>query len=78
MVMICPSLISELKKLKHIKGPKVLHVITKKGKGLRQAEENQVAYHAPGKFDAETGDLLPKSEKFYTSEISRCIRKNHR
>ena len=37
-----------------------MHVITKKGKGLRQAEENQVTYHAPGKFDARTGDLLPK------------------
>jgi len=58
------DLISELKRLQHIKGPKLLHVITKKGKGLRQAEENQVTYHAPGKFDAETGDLLPKgSEK---------------
>ncbi|GHC42862.1 1-deoxy-D-xylulose-5-phosphate synthase [Ulvibacter litoralis] len=54
------TLLSELNRLKHIKGPKVLHVITKKGKGLRQAEENQVTYHAPGKFDAKTGDLLPK------------------
>ena len=53
-------LISELNRLKDIKGPKLLHVITKKGKGLRQAEEDQVKYHAPGKFDAETGDLLPK------------------
>jgi 1-deoxy-D-xylulose-5-phosphate synthase len=56
-----PDLLSELKKLKEIDGPKVLHVITKKGKGLRQAEENQVIYHAPGKFDAETGELLPKN-----------------
>ena len=55
------DLISELKRLKKIDGPKLLHVITKKGKGLRQAEENQVAYHAPGKFDAETGDLIQKS-----------------
>lgn len=55
------ALLSELNRLKQIKGPKVLHVITKKGKGLRQAEENQVTYHAPGKFDAKTGDLLPQS-----------------
>ena len=54
-------LISELNKMKTISGPKVLHIITKKGKGLRQAEENQVVYHAPGKFDALTGDLAPKS-----------------
>ena len=56
-----PVLLAELERLKHIKGPKILHVITKKGKGLRQAEEDQVKYHAPGKFDAVTGDLLPKS-----------------
>ena len=55
-------LITELRRLKEVNGPKLLHVITKKGKGLRQAEENQVTYHAPGKFNAKTGDLLPKSE----------------
>lgn len=54
-------LIAELERLKKIPGPKLLHVITTKGKGLRQAEEDQVKYHAPGKFDASTGDLLPKS-----------------
>lgn len=54
-------LISELKRLKTRKGPKLLHVITTKGKGLKQAEENQVKYHAPGKFDAQTGELIPKS-----------------
>lgn len=54
-------LFAELKRLKKIEGPKLLHVITKKGKGLRQAEEDQVKYHAPGKFNAKTGDLFPKS-----------------
>jgi 1-deoxy-D-xylulose-5-phosphate synthase len=56
-----PQLISELNRLKAVKGPKFLHIITTKGKGLRQAEENQVTYHAPGKFNAETGDLYTKS-----------------
>lgn len=56
------KLVSELKRLKSVKGPKFLHVITTKGKGLRQAEENQVKYHAPGKFDAKTGDIIVKSE----------------
>lgn len=56
-------LISELKRLKNVSGPKLLHIITKKGKGLRQAEENQIAYHAPGKFDALTGDLAPKNDE---------------
>jgi len=51
-----------LKRLQKIKGPKFLHIITTKGKGLQQAEDNQVVYHAPGKFDALTGNILPKSE----------------
>ncbi len=52
-------LIEELTRLKQINGPKFLHVITTKGKGLKLAEEDQVKYHAPGKFDAKTGKLLP-------------------
>lgn len=56
-----PELIVELERLKTVKGPKFLHIITTKGKGLRQAEENQVTYHAPGKFDAVTGDLYKKT-----------------
>lgn len=55
------QIISELERLKTVKGPKFLHIITTKGKGLKQAEENQVKYHAPGKFDALTGDLIPKT-----------------
>lgn len=56
------ALIKELKRLKNIKGPKFLHIVTTKGKGLQQAEENQVQYHAPGKFDASTGEIIPKIE----------------
>lgn len=56
------ALISELNRLRSIKGPKFLHVITTKGKGLQLAEENQVKYHAPGKFDPETGKIYPKEE----------------
>nr|WP_222597394.1 1-deoxy-D-xylulose-5-phosphate synthase [Hyunsoonleella aquatilis] len=54
------KIISELERLKTVKGPKLLHVITTKGKGLKQAEKDQVKYHAPGKFDAKTGDLEAK------------------
>jgi 1-deoxy-D-xylulose-5-phosphate synthase len=57
-----PKLISELNRLKTVKGPKFLHVITTKGKGLRQAEADQVKYHAPGKFDAQTGEVPMKSD----------------
>ncbi len=51
-------LIKELERLKAVKGPKLLHIITTKGKGLKKAEENQVTYHAPGKFNIQTGDLI--------------------
>ncbi|WP_166920890.1 1-deoxy-D-xylulose-5-phosphate synthase [Flavobacterium poyangense] len=57
------GLIKELNRLKKIKGPKFLHIVTTKGKGLQQAEENQVKYHAPGKFDASTGEIHLKSEE---------------
>lgn len=56
------ALIKEFNRLKTIKGPKFLHIITTKGKGLQLAEENQVKYHAPGKFDPETGKIYPKEE----------------
>ena len=56
------AVIQELKRLKKVKGPKFLHIITTKGKGLQQAEENQVQYHAPGKFDKITGEIPLKSE----------------
>ena len=56
------SLIAELTRLKTIEGPKLLHIITTKGKGLQKAEENQVIYHAPGKFDRATGDLIVKQK----------------
>ncbi|WP_034259748.1 1-deoxy-D-xylulose-5-phosphate synthase [Altibacter lentus] len=58
-----PALMQTLEDLKKVPGPRLLHVITKKGKGLKQAEENQVTYHAPGKFNAETGELLPKNNE---------------
>ncbi len=57
------AVLKELKRLQKIKGPKFLHIITTKGKGLQQAEDNQVQYHAPGKFDKITGAILPKSEQ---------------
>lgn len=56
------KLIEVLERLKKIKGPKFLHVITTKGKGLPLAEQEQVTYHAPGKFDARTGIRNPESK----------------
>ncbi len=57
------KIIEELERLKKIKGPKFLHLITTKGKGLDKAEQDQVKYHAPGKFDKITGDLIEKSNE---------------
>lgn len=51
-------LVEVLAQLKSINGPKLLHVVTKKGKGLTNAEQNPVVYHAPGLFDAETGERI--------------------
>lgn len=56
------ALIRELQRLKTINGPKFLHITTTKGKGLKQAEEDQVRYHAPGKFDKLTGEVLAVAE----------------
>jgi len=48
--------------LKQIPGPKLLHCITVKGKGFKQAEEQQTTFHAPGKFNKETGEILDTHE----------------
>lgn len=47
-----------LQRLKNLGGPMLLHVVTRKGKGLKQAEQNPIVYHAPGKFDAQTGQQI--------------------
>jgi 1-deoxy-D-xylulose-5-phosphate synthase len=44
--------------LRNIPGPKLLHVITVKGKGFAKAENDQITYHAPGMFDKDTGNLI--------------------
>jgi 1-deoxy-D-xylulose-5-phosphate synthase len=61
-----PKILAELKRLKYIKGPKFLHLITTKGKGLQKAEEDQVTYHAPGKFDKISGKRIKKEANLYT------------
>jgi 1-deoxy-D-xylulose-5-phosphate synthase len=51
-------LVKTLSRLKTIKGAKLLHVVTKKGKGYKPAEENQTEWHAPGTFDKKTGKKM--------------------
>ncbi len=52
-------LVKVLEDIKRLKGPKLLHCITTKGKGLSMAESHQAVYHAPGKFDPVSGVILP-------------------
>ena len=56
------SLVSTLQELKKFKGPKVLHIITKKGKGYKPAEDAVTVWHAPGEFDPKTGERIIKNE----------------
>ncbi|RWW93783.1 1-deoxy-D-xylulose-5-phosphate synthase [Flavobacterium cerinum] len=81
-----PTLLKELERLKNKKGPRFLHIITTKGKGLRQAEEDQVKYHAPGKFDKITGEVLaiadenlpPKYQDVFGITLVELAKKNNK
>lgn len=52
------NLVRIFKEIKDYEGPKVLHIITKKGKGYEPAENDQTTWHAPGEFSIETGERL--------------------
>lgn len=54
------KLVDTLKDLKDIPGPKLLHIITTKGKGYDLAEKDQTKWHAPGLFDKTTGEIFKK------------------
>ena len=55
------SLVRILREIKNHRGPKVLHIITKKGKGYAPAENDQTVWHAPGEFDVNSGERLSVS-----------------
>jgi 1-deoxy-D-xylulose-5-phosphate synthase len=75
-----------LKDMKHIQGPKLLHVKTQKGKGFPQAEQNQTAFHSPGRFDKKTGQFLvsretkrpPRGQDVFGNTLLELARKNER
>lgn len=54
------KLVDTLKDLKNIPGPKILHILTVKGKGYALAEKDQTKWHAPGLFDKITGEIYKK------------------
>ena len=73
------------KDLKGIPGPKILHVLTKKGKGFIPAEKDATTWHAPGKFDAVTGEIfnesvtgsiVPKYQVVFGQTLIELARKN--
>jgi 1-deoxy-D-xylulose-5-phosphate synthase len=55
------KLVDTLNDLKDISGPKLLHIITTKGKGYALAEKDQTKWHAPGLFDKVTGEIFKKT-----------------
>lgn len=68
------NLIKILSNIKDMKGPVLLHVITKKGKGYEPAEENPTQFHGVGKFDPETGDIAEsKGAPSYTEIFSNTL-----
>ena len=62
------ELVHILRNIKDMRGPKMLHIHTTKGKGFASAEENPTEWHAPGLFDAETG------ERFETNDEGKAPR----
>lgn len=58
-----PGLIKVLNDIKEMKGPKLLHILTKKGKGYLPAEEDATVWHAPGKFNKDTGERICNKSK---------------
>ncbi len=75
-----------LRQLKDMKGPKLLHLHTTKGKGYEPAEKSATIWHAPGKFDAETGERLlsdtanqpPKYQDVFGRTLLELARRNPR
>ena len=56
-------LVEVLSDLKNIPGPKILHIVTTKGKGYELAEKDQTKWHAPGLFNKETGEIIKVTPK---------------
>lgn len=77
-------LVKVLRDLRNIDGPKVLHCITVKGKGFKEAETHQTIWHAPGKFNKLTGerlkdadaDIPPKFQEVFGNTVTELARTN--
>lgn len=70
------AMIDVLENVKQVKGPVMLHVVTKKGKGYKPAEDSPTKFHGVGLFDVETGDSLGKSSGIsFTQAFSKALLK---
>ena len=68
------AMIDVLESVKEIKGPVLLHVVTKKGKGYPPAEQKPTKFHGIGMFDADTGDTISKNNTItFTKAFSDAI-----
>ena len=65
------GLVRILSEIKNHRGPKVLHIITKKGKGYAPAENDQTVWHAPGEFNVETGLRTADADRIQTANADR-------
>ena len=78
------ELVNTLRQIKDMKGPKLLHLHTVKGKGFKAAEKNPTVFHAPGKYDPETGERLgdntegmpPKFQDVFGETLLELARQN--
>lgn len=78
------DLVRILRQIKDMKGPKLLHLHTTKGKGFEPAEKHAEIWHAPGKFDPETGERIikdttgqpPKFQEVFGETILELARQN--
>lgn len=78
------ELVDTLRQIKDMKGPKLLHLHTVKGKGFKPAEKDPTVYHAPGKYDPETGERLkdnsdnlpPRYQDVFGETILELARQN--
>lgn len=73
--------------LKNIHGPKLLHIVSVKGKGFDRAEKEQTTFHAPGTFDKKTGEIIkttcdeklaPKYQTVFGKTIVELARENNK
>ncbi|MBP3710914.1 MAG: 1-deoxy-D-xylulose-5-phosphate synthase [Bacteroidaceae bacterium] len=78
------ELVNTLRQIKDMKGPKLLHLHTIKGKGFKAAEKDPTVFHAPGKYDPETGERLkdnteglpPKYQDVFGETLLELARQN--